>query len=61
MQQHGIVAGFGNRQVESRIRRALLCTRDLVSPRITVLQGVECSLEARPIWLGGALGSVVGA
>ncbi|MNJ62274.1 hypothetical protein D3C77_581100 [compost metagenome] len=61
MQQHSVMAGLGNRQVEARIGRTLLGPTDFVGTRVTVLQGIEGGLEALAIRFGCPDGGVIGA
>ncbi|MCY1523940.1 hypothetical protein D9M68_588540 [compost metagenome] len=61
MQQHGVMAGLGNRQVEARIRRALLRPTRLAARRVTGLQGLEGLGQALMVHLGRPLRRVVSA
>ena len=61
VQQNGVVAGLGNRQVKTRIGRTLLGASHLADSRVAILQGFERFGEALPIDIGGAPGRVVGA
>ncbi len=54
MQQHRVVAGFGDGQVELRIGRALLGTGHLAFSCIAALQRLERLGQALTIHLGGA-------
>ena len=61
VQQHRVMAGLGDRQVEARISRALFRTGHFIDPGIAVLQRIEGRLQPCPVRLGGTLGSVIGA
>ncbi|MNP66966.1 hypothetical protein D3C76_1627370 [compost metagenome] len=51
MQQHGVVAGFGNGQMKTRVGRALFRPTDFIVAGVAVLQGIERRLEALTIRL----------
>ena len=61
VQQHRVVAGLGDGQVEVGIGHALLGPGHLAATAVAVLQAGEGLTEALAIRLGGALGGVVGA
>ncbi|MNT48944.1 hypothetical protein D3C72_1857580 [compost metagenome] len=61
MQQHGVVAGLGDRQVKTCVRGPLFGTTHLFVTRITVLQRIECRGQPLAIHISGAQRSVVGA
>ncbi|MNO06172.1 hypothetical protein D3C81_2278460 [compost metagenome] len=61
MQQHRVMTGLGNRQVELGIRRALFRTAHLFMARITVLQPLKCRRQPLAIDLRRPQRRVVGA
>ena len=61
MQQHRVVAGFGDREVEQRIVAPLLGAADPPLAQIAVLHALEGGLQALAVGLGCAQRGVIGA
>ncbi|MNL44642.1 hypothetical protein D3C87_1672310 [compost metagenome] len=61
MQQHRVVTGFSDRQMEFRIRCALFRTAHLIVARVAVLQFVERRSQPFAIDIRGTQRCVIGA